>query len=121
MAAQDFGERLRIEMARKGWTQKRLSVEFGTREGTISAWMKGTIPDTPNLARLADVLGVDPGYLLFGPPRNTAPAAAMGLIRDVLRQLEKDPDALQVLADDWATLMRVKESESPQAGSEPPQ
>lgn len=111
--AEGFGERLRIELGRIGWSQKDLADKLGTRQGTVSAWASGTIPDAPNLERLADVLGVDPGYLLFGTPRNSAAAEALVIVRDVLRLLDEDPTKLQALADDWAMMMQASESESP--------
>lgn len=54
----------------------RVAQRLGTgRSGNaVSEWWTGkSIPDTPAMAALADVLGVDPGWLEFGPMLCDAP------------------------------------------------
>ena len=50
----------------------------GRSPNAVSEWWTGkSIPDTPAMAALADVLGVDPGWLEFGPEFSLAPRKAM--------------------------------------------
>ena len=63
-----IGDRLRRVRERKLITQADLSAESGVTEATISRIENGqTGPTRPSTARkLAQVLGVDPVWLMFG-------------------------------------------------------
>lgn len=116
-----FGERVRVEMARMELSATALATALGVSQHTVGRWRAGTVPpEHTTIVALAEALRVDPGYLLFGPPRNTAPEVAQVLIRDVLRQLDEDPDELQRLANRWAMIRRAMESENPPGGDGPP-
>lgn len=125
--AEGFGDRLRKELARLGWTQKQLADEmkerYGVgRQGTVSDWVAGTIPDSPNLEQLAEILEVDPGYLRFGSIRHSKAAETLDLVRDVIRMLDEDPARLQAIRNTLDMVRRAKENDAdpPGEGDPPP-
>ena len=73
---------------RHGQIRKLELTEFGQRIGarlmrpavspaTIMEWFAGKIPDVPTLQAVAEVCGVDPGWLAFGTASG-APAPKVG-------------------------------------------
>ncbi len=61
------GSRLKHLRETKAWTQSDLSVKAGVTALTILRIENGkTHPRLPTVRKLADALGVDPGWLLFG-------------------------------------------------------
>jgi transcriptional regulator with XRE-family HTH domain len=65
-----FGERIAFCRQRMGWSQSELSrqCEGDPTSHTISSWERGTHEPNlgPKLTRVADVLRVTPGWLLYG-------------------------------------------------------
>jgi transcriptional regulator with XRE-family HTH domain len=54
-----FGKRLRMLLAERGWTQRRLSTSTGIDKSEISRYCKGaTRPKLGNLKKIADALGL---------------------------------------------------------------
>lgn len=54
-----FSKKLRVVLAEKGWTQRRLAKETGIDKSEISRYCKGaTRPKLENLRKLADALGL---------------------------------------------------------------
>ena len=73
---------------RQGQVRKLELGEFGQRIGarmmraavlpaTIMEWFAGTVPDVETILAVADVCGVDPGWLAFGAASG-APAPRIG-------------------------------------------
>ena len=61
------GERLRRSRERKAWTQAELASRAQVTQLTIIRIENGkTRPRLPTVRKLADALGVDPGWILFG-------------------------------------------------------
>lgn len=55
-----FGEWLKQELARRGWSQTELARQVGTSTGTVSDWVRGVRTPTPESCdRIADVLVMD--------------------------------------------------------------
>ena len=64
---QTVGERLRRTRQRKAWTQAELAERAGLKPLTVHRIENGkTHPRLPTVRKLADALGVDPGWLLLG-------------------------------------------------------
>jgi len=62
-----FGERLRKLMAYKGMRLKDVSKQTGKAVSTVSTWVNGQIPsDAIVQEHLAELLGVDRRYLIYG-------------------------------------------------------
>jgi len=114
-----FAQRLRMEMGRLGWDNKRLKEELGIgSEHTVGKWVNGvSLPQPEQLERLAAKLGIDPGYLLYGPVRTGGPAAALAIIQDVLRQVDVDPAGAERMAAMWRAFRNWRDQ---QGGGEPP-
>lgn len=75
-----FGKRLRVILAERGWTQRRLAKETGIDKSEISRYCKGlTHPKLENLRKLADAFGLavvalEPSLDVSGlPPPPTEP------------------------------------------------
>ena len=68
--ARDFGERLVLAQRRKGWTQKELAEASGVATATIRRALAGQYdPRLATAGKLAEALGVDIKWLLFGDDR----------------------------------------------------
>lgn len=49
----------------KGLTQRQIAEKMGAHQPNVSAWLSGkTMPDTPNLERLAKAMEMEPDQLL---------------------------------------------------------
>lgn len=71
-----FGERLRIARRTAGITQQTLAGAVGVSVGTVANWELGREPaHLPTVARVAERLSVDPGWLAFGRGAQTAEAS----------------------------------------------
>ena len=88
-----FGEKLHRLRREKGMSQEALAGKLGVSRQAVSRWERGTArPDTANLARLAQVLGVALGDFLSGaghpsPPCPGARLFSVGLCAQVLHLL----------------------------------
>lgn len=74
-----IGQRLRTARERRFMTQEDLSAQTGITEATISRIENDRGERRPRLAtikRLADALGADAGWILFGEDADTGKAAA---------------------------------------------
>ena len=61
------GERVLALIKERGMTQKEVSIRTGIPQSTISDWRSKKInPGSEKILILAEVLGVDPAYLLSG-------------------------------------------------------
>lgn len=65
------GLRIRHLRIAKGLNQPELAELLGVTKATISKWESGQIQEISavNLAHLAEVLGTDHAYILWGPDR----------------------------------------------------
>ncbi len=74
-ARRAFGDRVRVRMNQKGWTQSELARKAGLKRDSISTYINGkTWPDPANLKRLAATLGCTPEELI--PSLTVKPPAA---------------------------------------------
>lgn len=49
----------------RGLTQRQIAERMGAHQPNVSAWLSGkTIPDVPNLERLAKAMDMDPDLLI---------------------------------------------------------
>lgn len=74
-AMETMGQRIRALREAKGWNQEKLADVTGVTVSAVSQWERD---ETKNVKlepflRLAEALGTDPHYLVFGAAR-TAPA-----------------------------------------------
>ncbi len=68
----ELRERIKILRNLCGYTQDALTITCGFKRGLIPAWELGiSSPNFRNAPRLANVLGVSPGYVIYGeqPPQ----------------------------------------------------
>lgn len=73
----EFGQRVKAAMERRGLKQIQLADVLKVSRGTVSRWIDGQTPDPPDLVRLSRVLEVPTAYLLGEVPLGgTSPAAA---------------------------------------------
>ena len=61
-----FGERLKSRMTARGLTQSKLACVMGVSKNAVNKWIKGGTISMENAIKLANELGVDPAWLLFG-------------------------------------------------------
>ncbi len=88
VARKDFGDRLRVMMNQKHWTQSETARKTGIARDAISNYVRGnSFPDPANLQRLAKALGTQPEVLI--PTMAALPA----------RQRRAAPVAPPVIAD----------------------
>lgn len=60
-----FEEKLVLQRKRQGLSQEELAARIGVSRQAVSRWELGsTMPDAPNLVKLADLFGVTTDYLL---------------------------------------------------------
>jgi transcriptional regulator with XRE-family HTH domain len=68
-------QRLKILRILNGFTQEELAKECGVPRGSLSIWERGDhAPSHGAVPRLANSLGCDPGYLMYGSPSLRVPA-----------------------------------------------
>src|SRR5215216_1196606 len=93
MVGETFADRMSLSYTalcrqRHGQIRKLELTEFGQRIGarllrpavppsTIMDWFAGTVPDVATIQAVAEVCGVDPGWLAFGTA-SEAPAPKVG-------------------------------------------
>lgn len=81
-AMETMGQRIRALREAKGWNQEKLADVTGVTVSAVSQWERD---ETKNVKlepflRLAEALGTDPHYLVFGAARtapSTPPAPSM--------------------------------------------
>jgi transcriptional regulator with XRE-family HTH domain len=71
----EIGARIKDARRRQGWTQDDLAVAVGVTRSAVAQWETGRAGQlTPNLTRIATVLGVGVEFLMFGEDkRGSAP------------------------------------------------
>jgi transcriptional regulator with XRE-family HTH domain len=70
MDTETMGARISRLMEAKGLTQSSVARLLGLRRATVHQWVHDTSQPTPaNLVMLAELLGTDVHYLVFGPSR----------------------------------------------------
>jgi transcriptional regulator with XRE-family HTH domain len=63
----EIGARIRDTRRKRGWTQDALADAVGVTRSAVAQWETGRAGQlTPNLTRIADVLGVGVEFLMFG-------------------------------------------------------
>ena len=77
-----FEEKLVLQRKRQGLSQEELAARIGVSRQAVSRWELGsTMPDAPNLVKLADLFGVTTDYLLRETEEAPSPAPAPEEIR----------------------------------------
>jgi len=66
-----LGERLRYRRQQMGWTQEQLAVQAGTNQAVIQKIENGKSLRPRKIDEIADVLDVNPAWLMFGDERAT--------------------------------------------------
>lgn len=67
MDLEALGRRIRLERERLGMTQAQLAAEIGVSRSAVAQWETGRSGQVGgNLARVAEVLGIEVGALLLG-------------------------------------------------------
>src|SRR3954454_21466909 len=87
-----LNERLRASLDAHGWTQKRLAEGLGSPPSTVSQWVNGQrTPEGEQLARLAELLGVDAGWLRDGdgPEPRALQRRARSAVRSVVQWIAR--------------------------------
>lgn len=67
---------------------KRLGEKKPVSQQSVGRWFGGTLPEYPRMEALAEILGVDPGWLAFG----TWKPPATGLPREPERPVDPGQD-----------------------------
>ncbi len=82
-APEHAGDRIRTATRTAGFTQRKLADELGVSEQTVRNWIVlRNNPSPANLAAIADVLGVDRGWLLTGA-KGLDEAAVLEELREI--------------------------------------
>ncbi len=83
----DFVTRLEQALGRTGLNKGQLATRCGVALSTVSRWYKGTPPHDSTVARVAQVLGVDRGWLLHGTSSQaTSPETPLAWIKSAMEQ-----------------------------------
>lgn len=91
--AESFGDRVKRLRLARGMSPQQFADAVGVSRSATVMWESGASgsPDSKNLVRAAEVLGVDPAYLQFGDPDAAEPlpayAATLVTRPGVLRQI----------------------------------
>ncbi|MES9888148.1 MAG: helix-turn-helix transcriptional regulator [Candidatus Sedimenticola sp. 6PFRAG1] len=73
----NLGQRMRHKRQEKGWTQEQLAVRAGTNQAVIQKIEYGKSLRPRKIDQIADVLDVNPAWLMFGDEKaSTLPAEA---------------------------------------------
>lgn len=90
-----MGQRLRIERERLKLTGATMAAQIGVTERTLRAYEGGERAPTVAYLTRAHALGVEVGYVLFGPGRSYRVAAESVTHTDIARALSDVEDACQ--------------------------
>ncbi|OOZ36503.1 helix-turn-helix domain-containing protein [Solemya velesiana gill symbiont] len=72
-----LGQRMRHKRQEKGWTQEQLAVRAGTNQAVIQKIENGKSLRPRKIDQIAEVLDVNPAWLMFGDGKaTTLPADA---------------------------------------------
>lgn len=71
MHLRSLGERLRYCRRQMGWTQEQLAVQAGTNQAVIQKIENGKSLRPRKIDEIADVLEVNPAWLMFGDDKVT--------------------------------------------------
>src|SRR5690349_6397338 len=95
------GERLDQVLTARGWKGPDLAAALGVHRSTVHGYLRGTLAmSIDQLGRIADILGVAPGFLL--PPSPNDPLAPLdGLL------LQTPPEIYADVIQQVATLLKV--------------
>jgi SOS-response transcriptional repressor LexA len=90
----NLGDRIRIARKRAGLTQEKLAEKIGITYPTMNKYERGhRIPSAELLARIAKILGCDPGWLLSGEGSSIEAQPVPALPTPVLNKVpEKFPE-----------------------------
>jgi len=102
-----FHERLRQIMIEKGLDEASLAEKVGSAEQTVRRWVRGEqSPSRSTIRRIADALGVTPGYLVQGGVRQNQPSCPQD---DVSRFLAQEAGKKGIPLDRVVMLLRAVE------------
>ncbi len=77
----EIGGRIAAARDRQGWTQMDLANEANVSMSTVARWESGKLPPVRELIRVAEVLGVEPDYLVEGAPQYQQEDTPSALLR----------------------------------------
>lgn len=66
-----LGERVRYKRHQKGWTQDQLAIHAETNQAVIQKIENGKSLRPRKIDKIAEVLGVNPAWLMFGEQQET--------------------------------------------------
>jgi transcriptional regulator with XRE-family HTH domain len=116
LTPEEVGKRIREARTARGWTHEELARRMGANWRTVQRWQNGNLPRLQTLLRLADVLGVPPGY--FVEPEDSV--ETVNDLRARVDELAARVDALaRALASDDAHAVASQELAQPDTPREP--
>ncbi len=71
-AKDSLGQRMRLRRQQKGWTQEQLARQAGTNQAVIQKIENGKSLRPRKINEIAEVLGVNPAWLMFGDEAETS-------------------------------------------------
>jgi transcriptional regulator with XRE-family HTH domain len=108
----EIGARIRETRRKHGWTQDDLAEAVGVSRSAVAQWETGRAGQlTPNLSRIAEVLGVGVEFLMYGEDKRASVPTRKGDELAMLRLYrECSPDDRQILLRTARRLAAVKTS-----------
>jgi transcriptional regulator with XRE-family HTH domain len=99
-----IGKRIAEARNKRGWTQLQFALEANVSPSSVARWESGKLPPIRELIRIADLLRVDPDYLV--EPFNEEPSAAAADVADLSLRLGELEAAVR--AQEEATTKALK-------------
>ena len=108
----EIGARIRDTRRKRGWTQDALAEAVGVTRSAVAQWETGRAGQlTPNLTRIAEVLGVGVEFLMFGEDKRVQMQTKTGDEMAMLRLYrECAPEDRQILLRTARRLAAIKVS-----------
>lgn len=118
-----FGEMLRECMASRGVTQMEMAQRVGVSQGSVSGWLAGSVPRMDRVLKIAEVLGLNPDYVLnpdkYRLPFSVAAEAVKGMEegpprdREYNRVLREETEKLKARQEGWEAASDVVREDPP--------
>lgn len=99
---EEFGRRLQSLLIERNWNQAELARAAGLGRDSVSTYIRGTVfPDTKNLKKLADALGMTPQQLM---PADMAQHIQAEVPALEIRQSASDPNKVFIRINRTVTI-----------------
>lgn len=117
MDPKEIGRRIKQARDVKLWTQIQFAAEANVSPSSVARWEGGQLPPVRELVRIADVLGVEPEWLVEVPSLNGDDDLAV-TIREALSEVLAGRPAPEGAApgDAWYALVRQLQDVGDQIG-----